>query len=184
MVSNIDTTISVSRTQLWANQTAMSPRGNQASNRDVEADQTAEMSIFRPPIVRSGTAALNRALFSKAINLAAAAVQEPKFITQYRPRLQSGRELLQVDRISPVRSHPDKALADQGRKCLLLNPNVKPEGWIRARSVSLPLVSMHADLWPQRLTHGVRYSEKASRSKNWPSSPSSSCSSTTTGITV
>ena len=86
------------------------------------------MSIFRPPIVRSGTAALNRALFTKKINLAAAAIQDPKFITQYRPRLQSGSELLRVDRISPVRSHPDKALADQGRKCLLLNPSVKPEG--------------------------------------------------------
>ncbi len=97
----------------------------------MEADKavkTAEMGILRPPIVRSGTAALNRALFSKTISLAAAAIQEPKFITQYRPRLQSGKELLHVDRISPVRSHPDKALADQGRKCLLLNPSVKPEG--------------------------------------------------------
>ena len=93
-------------------------------------------NMFRPPLVRSGTAALNRALFSKKINLAAAAVQDPKLISQYRPRLQSGKELLHLDRISPVRPHPDEALAKQGRKCLLLNPNVKVEGETRFSQLS------------------------------------------------
>lgn len=87
-----------------------------------------EMSIFRPPIVRSATAALNRSLFSKTVGLAAAAVRDPKLISHYRKTLQAGKELLNADRISPVRPHPDKALADQGRKCLLLKTGVKAEG--------------------------------------------------------
>ncbi|KAL2133479.1 hypothetical protein VTI74DRAFT_2284 [Chaetomium olivicolor] len=85
------------------------------------------MSIFRPPIVRSGTAALNRALFSKKVDLAAAAIQDPRLISHYRKALQSAKEILHADRISPIRPHPDKILANQGRKCLLLNPSVKAE---------------------------------------------------------
>ncbi|KAK4154635.1 putative undecaprenyl pyrophosphate protein [Chaetomidium leptoderma] len=103
-----------------------------------------EMSIFRPPIVRSGTAALNRALFSKKIKLAAAAVQDNKLISQYRKTLQSGREILRVDRISPIRSHPDKALAEQGRKCLLLAPSVTAEA---------------SDTWGPVLKEGVQKQE-------------------------
>lgn len=87
-----------------------------------------DMSIFRPPIVRTGTAALNRALFTKKVDLAAAAVQDPRLISQYRKTLHSSKELLQLERISPIRPHPDQALADQGRKCLLLNPNIKAGG--------------------------------------------------------
>jgi len=104
-------------------------------------DETAEMSMFRAPIVRSGTAALNRALFSKKVNLAAAAVKDNKLISQYRPRLNAGKEILNVDRISPIQNHPDKALADQGRKCLLLNPSVKPEGQ-RTHQVSVHTIEI------------------------------------------
>ncbi len=106
------------------------------SLQEKQVEMSTTDNMFRPPLVRSGTAALNRALFSKKINLAAAAVQDPKLISQYRPRLQSGKELLHLDRISPVRPHPDEALAKQGRKCLLLNPNVKVEGETRFSQLS------------------------------------------------
>ncbi|KAK4128214.1 hypothetical protein N657DRAFT_638639 [Parathielavia appendiculata] len=85
------------------------------------------MTIFRPPIVRTGTAALNRALFSKTVDIAAAAVLDNRLISKYRKSLETGREILHAERISPIRPHPDKALAEQGRKCLLLNPSVRPE---------------------------------------------------------
>ncbi|KAK3362101.1 putative undecaprenyl pyrophosphate protein [Lasiosphaeria ovina] len=91
-----------------------------------------DMSVFRPPVVRSGTAALNRALFSRTFDLAAAAVNDPRLISKYRNALQSAKELLRVERISGVAAHPDPSLAQQGRKCLLLSPSVKakaPETW-------------------------------------------------------
>lgn len=84
--------------------------------------------VFRPPIVRSGANALNRALFSKRVNLAAAAVNDNRSLSKYRKALQSSRELLLAGGISPITAHPDLALASQGRKCLLLHPDVKAEG--------------------------------------------------------
>ncbi|KAL2178698.1 Met-10+ like-protein-domain-containing protein [Thermothelomyces heterothallicus CBS 202.75] len=90
---------------------------------EVEGD----MVIFRCPIVRSGTAALNRALFSKTIPIAAAALHDNKSISKYRKLLEASREILHAERISPIAPHPDQALANKGRKCLLLNPNVKAE---------------------------------------------------------
>lgn len=94
----------------------------------VGGQSDADMSMFRPPIVRTGTAAVNRALFTKKVDLAAAAVYDQKLISQYRNSLQAGRELLRVDRISPILPHPDQALGDLGRKCFLLNPSVRAEG--------------------------------------------------------
>ncbi|KAJ4295848.1 tRNA(m(1)G37)methyltransferase [Collariella sp. IMI 366227] len=64
----------------------------------------------------TGTAALNKTLFNKKVDLAAAAIQDPRLISHYRKVLHSAKELLHVERISPIRPHPDKALADQGRK--------------------------------------------------------------------
>ncbi|KAL2269954.1 hypothetical protein VTJ83DRAFT_2138 [Remersonia thermophila] len=86
-----------------------------------------DMTVFQVPIVRTGTAALNRALFSKSIGIAAAAVHDNKTIAHYRKALQASKEILQADRVSPICPHPDKALAEQGRKCLLLTPGVKAE---------------------------------------------------------
>ncbi|KAK3496653.1 Met-10+ like-protein-domain-containing protein [Neurospora hispaniola] len=94
--------------------------------------KTQDMAIFSPPVVRSGAGALNRALFTKTVNLAAAAVNDNRLISKYRKELEHNKELLRQDRLSPIVNHPDKALADQGKKCLLLSPNVKapePETW-------------------------------------------------------
>lgn len=93
-----------------------------------QGSRGVDMSLFGPPIVRTGTAALNRALFTKTVNLAAAAVHDARLIAQYRQTLRSANEILQVGRISNVCPHPDQALAAQGRKCLLLNPSVKAAG--------------------------------------------------------
>ncbi|KAK1757496.1 putative undecaprenyl pyrophosphate protein [Echria macrotheca] len=86
-----------------------------------------QKAMFRPPIVRSGASALNRALFSKKVNLAAAAVSDNRLISKYRQSLTASKEILLAERLSPVVSHPDQTVAAQGRKCLLLSPEVKPE---------------------------------------------------------
>lgn len=100
----------------------MSTQGD--ANGQIQAE--GDMITFRPPIVRSGTAALNRALFAQKVNLAAASVHDPRLIAKYRKALTSGREILKADRISPI--CPDPTV--QGRKCLLLDPSVKAEGEI------------------------------------------------------
>jgi tRNA (guanine37-N1)-methyltransferase len=86
------------------------------------------MTVFRPPIIRSGANAINRALFFKNVTIAAAAVNDNRNISKYRKELSSKRKLLYAERISPIASHPDKTLAAQGRKCLLLDVGVKAEG--------------------------------------------------------
>jgi tRNA (guanine37-N1)-methyltransferase len=85
------------------------------------------MSLFRPPIVRSATAALDRSLFSKTIPLAAARVPNVKNISRFQVELNKSHELLTLDRLRPVRIDPDPALASKGGKCLLLKPEIKPD---------------------------------------------------------
>lgn len=92
------------------------------------SEETDIMSLFRPPILRSGAAALNRALFTKKVDLAAAALKNPQLISQYRKSLTAHKELLTLERISPIRPHPDPALEKLGHKCFLLNPDVKLGG--------------------------------------------------------
>ncbi|KAK0729373.1 Met-10+ like-protein-domain-containing protein [Apiosordaria backusii] len=128
-------------------------------------DENAEMSLFRPPVVRLGVgAALNRALFTKKIDLAAAAIQNPKVISHYRKSLQASKELLQVERISPIIPHPNKELGAQGRKCILLDPGVKaeePKTWgpvlqegIQKEDLTvIPYeLTLHYDYWTARDT--------------------------------
>ncbi|KXX76995.1 hypothetical protein MMYC01_206983 [Madurella mycetomatis] len=110
----------------------MNVQRDRPSGCDVQGEEKVDMSMFRPPIIRTGTAALNRALFTKKVDLAAAALHDARLIAQYRKILHSSKEILQVDRISPIRPHPDQTLARQGRKCLLLNPTIKarePDTW-------------------------------------------------------
>ena len=94
----------------------------------ISEEQQLITAMLRPPVVRSGTAALNRALFTKKVDLAAAAVPDARLISKYRKVLTNTKEILRVDRISPVRSHPDQTLAQQGQKCLILTPTVKAQG--------------------------------------------------------
>ncbi|CZT42249.1 probable protein MET-10 [Rhynchosporium secalis] len=83
--------------------------------------------MFRPPIVRTASAALDRALFSKTIPTAAARVASVKNLSKFRQVLDKSKELMRLERIHNVRADPDSFLAGKGGKCLLLRPEVKPE---------------------------------------------------------
>jgi tRNA (guanine37-N1)-methyltransferase len=85
-------------------------------------------SCFRPPIVGHAFGVLNRALFAKTVNLAAAAVADKKKIAQWRQALQKEKTMVAGERIAAVIPHPDRALASQGTRCLLLDPKVRPGG--------------------------------------------------------
>ncbi len=98
-----------------------------------------DMAAVLPPFVRSGANALNRALFTRTLNLAAATLDDVKKISMYRQSLFKSNELLKLDRYPAVVAHPDKDLAGQGRKCLLLNQGIKIEGRWLLRPGSRPL---------------------------------------------
>ncbi|KAK3695472.1 Met-10+ like-protein-domain-containing protein [Podospora appendiculata] len=115
--------------------------GKKRSATAIEDDGEGTMAIFRPPIIRSGAAALNRALFTKKVDLVAAAVQDSRNISKYRQALDRSRKLLRLERISSIAPHPDKALAEKGRKCLLLAPEVNAQS---------------PDTWGPDLTEGVQ----------------------------
>jgi tRNA (guanine37-N1)-methyltransferase len=95
---------------------------------DAAVSKSEKMTVFRPPIIRSGAIALNRALFTKKVTIAAAAVKDNRNISKYRHELSSNKKILYTERISPIAPHPDQSLAAQGRKCILLDVNVKAEG--------------------------------------------------------
>lgn len=94
--------------------------------------ETETMQLFRPPVVRSAAGVLNRALFSKTVRLAAAAIQDKTQIAKWRKSLEKGKEMLVVDRLQAIRPHPDPVMAAKGLKCLLLDASIKhdkPETW-------------------------------------------------------
>ena len=95
-----------------------------------------DMSPLRPPIVRSATGVLDRALFSKTVPIAAARIFSNKNITKVRKQLEESKDVLELERIKTVRSDPESALASKGSKCLLLNPKIKPEGMLQAFAIS------------------------------------------------
>ncbi|KAI0141012.1 Met-10+ like-protein-domain-containing protein [Hypoxylon sp. NC0597] len=92
-------------------------------------------SLIRPPVIRSAFGVLDRSLFSKTYNLAAAAVADKKNISAWRQKLQREKTLLALTGIPGVMPHPDQSLASQGMKCLILDPKIKagvPETWTPA----------------------------------------------------
>jgi hypothetical protein len=95
-------------------------------------DISQDMPLLRPPIVRSATGVLDRSLFSKTVPIAAARIFSNKNITKIRTQLEKSKDVLVLERIKTVRPDPDAALASKGSKCLLLNPEVKPEGMRQA----------------------------------------------------
>lgn len=70
---------------------------------------------------------LDRTLFSKIFPISAARIANIKKISEYRAQLEKSKESLRLDRITNVQPDPEATLASKGSKCLLLNPNVKPE---------------------------------------------------------
>lgn len=102
------------------------------------------MSLFRPPIVRSAGAKLDRSLFTKQIPIAAARILDNKNISKYRTQLEKAQDLLKLDRLGSVRSDPDASLASRGGKCLLLKPEVKPGGMRVGCRVVYAVLSFHS----------------------------------------
>ena len=86
------------------------------------------MALFAPPIHRSAAAILDRALFSKNIPIAAARIAQNRDISKCRTMLDKSKELLRLERVTSVRADPDPTIASKGGKCLLLRPEVKPDG--------------------------------------------------------
>ena len=86
-----------------------------------------EMNVFRPPLARTA-GVLDRALYSKTINLAAARVRDNRDITRYRQTLEKSKDLLRVERIAAVRTAPEATSDANGARCLLLQPKAKADG--------------------------------------------------------
>lgn len=89
------------------------------------------MSLLRPPVLRP-CSVLNKALFAKTINIAAASIRDNKNISKLRKTLESSQDILPLERISHIAPDPNVDLAAKGRKCLLLKPEISaqaPETW-------------------------------------------------------
>lgn len=87
----------------------------------MDLEQTDEM--FRPPINRA-MHVLDRSFFRRTIPLSAASIFDAKFISQIRETLLKSDELFRHPAFKAIT--PDDTA--QGRKCVLLNPNVKHDG--------------------------------------------------------
>lgn len=89
------------------------------------------MSLIRPPVL-AASKVLNKAAFAQTFNIAAASVRDNQRISHIRQTLAKSADLLGIERQSSVVADPDPALAAQGRKCLLLKPEIKaakPDTW-------------------------------------------------------
>ncbi|KUI54048.1 tRNA (guanine(37)-N1)-methyltransferase [Cytospora mali] len=107
----------------------MTTSGSHSDGADKQQEDI--MSLMRPPRLQPSTT-LNKALFSKTVNLAAASVRDNKKLSNLRQALAKSGDILPLDRISAIIPDPDADLAAKGRKCLLLNPSIlpkQPETW-------------------------------------------------------
>lgn len=84
------------------------------------------MNLFRAPAAVRAAKTLDRALFAKTLNAAAASVKENKLLSKYRKELEKTNEILFLEKFNPVLPDPDPALASQGKKCIVLAPQIKP----------------------------------------------------------
>jgi tRNA (guanine37-N1)-methyltransferase len=116
--------------------------------------------MFRPPIVRSASAILDRALFSKTYPIAAARIPDKKLISKSRGMLEKSKDLLRLERVTSVREDPDPELAKAGAKCLLLKPEVKADGEnIRTHSMISRLFFSDPATWSSILKQAVEAKE-------------------------
>ena len=91
---------------------------------DPRAESPQLSAMFRPPVNRE-MQVLDRRFFRKSVPLAAALVKEKKHIAQCRSLL--NRDLLQVDRVAPLRPAPSDESSSHGRIAFLLNPIIRPD---------------------------------------------------------
>ena len=83
---------------------------------------------MRPPINRA-MRVLDRTYFKKAIPLAAARVFKNQHISQCRQELEKSKDMLRLERgVTSIRPDPVAEYADVGKKCVLLQEHIKPNG--------------------------------------------------------
>lgn len=84
-------------------------------------------NLFKAPAALA-IKTLDRSLFSKILPASAAVVRDNRLLSKYRSDLSKTQEILFLDRLTPIVTSPDPVLAQQGRKCVILNPKVKVQG--------------------------------------------------------
>ena len=75
-----------------------------------------------------GMTTLDRSVFSRTFNLAAASIRDQRHIAKYKNRLTADCLIINRPVFKFLRPHPDGKLAAAGRKCLLLREDVRPDG--------------------------------------------------------
>jgi tRNA (guanine37-N1)-methyltransferase len=85
------------------------------------------MNLFRAPAAARAAKTLDRSLFSQVVPTAAASVRENNLLSRYRKELEKTREIFALDKLNPIVADPDPTLAAQGKKCLILKPDIKPQ---------------------------------------------------------
>ena len=91
------------------------------------ASSDASPDMFAPPINRA-MKVLDRSFFHKTIPTSAARIFHPQDISRCRKELTASRDALQNSRVDPIRPDTDSERAGKGGKCLLLRPEVVPNG--------------------------------------------------------
>jgi tRNA (guanine37-N1)-methyltransferase len=84
-------------------------------------------NMLRPPVNRA-MRTLDRAFFKKTLPVAAARIFNNQHISQCRMELLKSKDLLILERMSPIISDPEQDSAEVGRKCLLLQSSIKYDG--------------------------------------------------------
>jgi tRNA (guanine37-N1)-methyltransferase len=93
--------------------------------------QLRDMNLFRAPAARAAKS-LDRSLFTNTLNAAAASIRENKLLSKYRKELEKTNEVLFMERFNPILPDPNPSLASEGKKCIVLAPQIKstsPETW-------------------------------------------------------
>lgn len=86
----------------------------------------SEDAMFRPPVNRA-MRVLDRSFFQKTFPISAARVAN-KDISLVRKALEKSKDVLAARRLQSVQPDPLPELAAKGRKCVLLRPDIKPDG--------------------------------------------------------
>ncbi|QUC18235.1 uncharacterized protein UV8b_02476 [Ustilaginoidea virens] len=92
----------------------------------------SEMNLFRAPAAARALKTLDKTLFSRTLPTTAACVRENRLISKYRKQLENSNEVFLLEKFDPIAANPDSALASQGKKCIILKPELKasaPETW-------------------------------------------------------
>lgn len=87
----------------------------------------SEDAMFRPPVNRA-MRVLDRSFFQKTFPISAARVANNKDISLVRKALEKSKDVLAAPRLQSVQLDPLPELAAKGRKCVLLRPDIKPDG--------------------------------------------------------